>query len=95
MILTLLKMQLIILEANVFLFPLMFSYIKKYFIQGSKMISVVEDFIYEMNKCDVGEYVINSVSHDGCMKGYDIKLFGVFKFINSKTNYCSRRCRQS
>ena len=29
MILTLLKMQLIILEANVFLFPLMFSYIKK------------------------------------------------------------------
>ena len=32
------------------------------------------EFINNMNECDVGEYVINSVDKDGCMRGFDIKL---------------------
>tara|TARA_B100000963_G_scaffold148278_3_gene129198 strand:+ start:61335 stop:62081 length:747 start_codon:yes stop_codon:yes gene_type:complete len=58
---------------------------KKYFIQGSKNNNLVmEDFICEMNKCDVGEYVINCVSHDGCMKGYDIKLLEYSSLLTQK-----------
>ena len=33
-----------------------------------------EQFIRIMNKCNVGEFVINSINHDGIMKGFNIPL---------------------
>ena len=36
------------------------------------------DFIKSMNECKVGEFVLNSVNHDGMMNGFDIDLINFF-----------------
>lgn len=43
----------------------------------------LDDFILRMESCDVGEYVLTSVSHDGMMNGFDISLVDLFM---KKTN---------
>lgn len=43
----------------------------------------LDDFISRMESCDVGEYVLTSVSHDGMMNGFDISLVDLFM---KKTN---------
>ena len=39
------------------------------------------DFIKSMNQCKVGEFVLNSVNHDGMMNGFDMDLI---KFFSKK-----------
>ena len=46
-----------------------------YFIRfnGADLIQL-DEFIYEMNECQVGEFLVNSVDQDGMMNGFDIEL---------------------
>jgi len=56
----------------------------KYMIyQNGETMLEVKLFIELMNKCDVGEFVINSVRQDGTMEGYDIPLI---KYVANLTN---------
>ena len=41
----------------------------------------LDDFVKQMESCDVGEFVLNSVDHDGLMKGFDIELIDYFMKI--------------
>jgi len=43
----------------------------------------LDDFISQMESCNVGEYLLTSVDHDGMMKGFDISLVEIFM---KKTN---------
>ena len=45
---------------------------------------LMEDFIKRMNECNVGEFVVNSVLHDGMMNGFDLSLFRKVNQLTSK-----------
>ena len=57
------------------------NYIIKDYRKNNK---IVNEFIKEMNECEVGEYVINSVDKDGCMSGFDIELYEQCKKLTQK-----------
>jgi cyclase len=44
----------------------------------------LEDFISQMERCDVGEYVLTSVDNDGIMQGFDIALVNHFMNMTNK-----------
>lgn len=44
----------------------------------------VKFFIEQMNICDVGEFVVNSVDNDGTMDGYDINLLNYISALTNK-----------
>jgi cyclase len=47
------------------------------------LIIKLDDFINDMNECNVGEFVVTSVDNDGMMNGFDVDLVNV---VASKTN---------
>jgi len=44
----------------------------------------LDKFIEQMEGCDVGEYVLTSVDHDGMMNGFDIELIDQFTKVTNK-----------
>lgn len=55
-----------------------------YFIKfnGTELIKL-EEFINEMNECQVGEFLVNSVDQDGMMTGFDIELLNTVAEITT------------
>ena len=52
---------------------------KKYKIFNKLNIDIdLHDFIVQMEDCEVGEFVLNSVDYDGLMNGFDIELVNYF-----------------
>lgn len=58
----------------------------KYFIKqnGTKEQISVEDFIDQMEDCDVGEYILNATHHDGMMNGFDLDLINLVSGLTNK-----------
>ncbi len=55
-----------------------------YFIHNKLGLTIeLDDFIDEMNRCNVGEFVVTSVDNDGLMNGFDHDLVN---HVASKTN---------
>lgn len=44
----------------------------------------LEKFIEDMEEVDVGEYIVNSVDHDGMMNGFDLPLLEKISFMTNK-----------
>ncbi len=57
---------------------------KYYLFQKTEKNYSLEEYISIMNKCKVGEFVVNSVDNDGMMSGFNIKLIKkIIKYIKT------------